>query len=54
MPDKIFVKIERKEYDSLIKRHRALEKALDEAEKERKSLKSAIEKIKKGEKTNVK
>ncbi len=55
MPDKIFVKIERKEYDSLIKRCHTLEKALNEAETELASLKSAIEKNKKKEeKTNVK
>lgn len=55
MPDKIFVKIERKEYDNLIKHCRALEKAKNEAEKEVKALKAAIEKNKKKEeKTNVK
>ena len=55
MPDKIFVKIERKEYDNLIKRLHALEKALHKAENEVKTLKLAIEKNKKKEeKTNVK
>ena len=55
MSDKIFVKVERKEYDNLIKRVSTLEKALYEAEKEVKALKSAIEKNKKKEeKTNVK
>lgn len=49
MPDKIFVKTERKEYDSLIKRCRSLEKALEEAEKEIKALKSAANKNKKKE-----
>ena len=55
MPDKICVKIERKEYDNLIKHCRALDKAKDDAEKEFKALKSAVAKNKKKEeKTNVK
>nr|DAE80306.1 MAG TPA: cell division protein [Bacteriophage sp.] len=46
MSDKIFVKIERKEYENLIKHCHTLKKALNEAEKDIKSLKAAVNKNK--------